>query len=100
MTMKFPLLLAACAVLAGCGHAQAQRRGEQADVRVQLRSGRLLPLRDIERRVLPTMNGAQYIGFDFDSDTGIYTLKFLRKGDVIWVDVDGSTGQIVGRTGY
>lgn len=100
MMMKFPLILAVCAALAGCGHAQAQRRGEQADVRVQLRSGRLLPLREIERRVLPSMGGAQYIGVDFDSDTGIYTLKFLRKGDVIWVDVDGSTGQIVGRTGY
>lgn len=98
MMMKFSLLLAACAVLAGFGEAQAQRRGEQVDVRVQLRSGRLLPLPEIERRVLPTMNGAKYIGVDFDSDSGIYTLKFLRKGDVIWVDVDGSTGQIIGRT--
>ncbi len=100
MAMKFPLILAACAVLASCGPAHAQRRGEQVDVLVQMRSGRLLPLREIERRVLPTMGGAQYIGFDFDSASGIYTLKFLRNGDVIWVDVDGRSGQIIGRTGY
>lgn len=61
--------------------------------------GRILPIRIIERRVVPTMHGAQYLGFDFDSGSGIYTLKFLRDGAVIWVDVDGRTGQIIRRTG-
>jgi len=99
MNMKFPLVLAACAVLASCSHAHAQRRGDQVEVLVQMRTGRLLPLPEIERRVLPTMRGAQYIGVDFDSLSGIYTLKFLRNGDVIWVDVDGRSGQVIGRTG-
>ena len=63
------------------------------------RQGRMLPLREIERRVVPTMKGAQYIGFDFDSGSAIYTLKFLRDGNVIWVDVDGRSGQVIGRTG-
>jgi uncharacterized membrane protein YkoI len=45
------------------------------------------------------MRGAQYLGSDYDSGSAIYTLKFLRDGTVIWVDVDGRTGQIVGRTG-
>ena len=63
------------------------------------RDGRLLPLREIEARVVPTMQGAQYIGVDFDAGTGVYTLKFLRDGVVIWVDVDGRSGQVIGRTG-
>jgi hypothetical protein len=41
------------------------------------REGRVLPLPEIERRVVPTMRGAQYLGPELDPDTGIYTLKFL-----------------------
>lgn len=63
------------------------------------RQGKLLPLPEIERRVVPTMRNAQYIGFDLEMPSGIYTLKFLRDGAVIWVDVDGRTGQVLGRTG-
>ncbi|MEI9927971.1 MAG: hypothetical protein WDN44_10175 [Sphingomonas sp.] len=58
-----------------------------------------LPAREIERRVIPTMPGAQYLGFIYDGETNIYTLKFLRNGSVIWIDVDGRTGTIVRRTG-
>ena len=63
------------------------------------RQGRLLKIKEIERRVLPTMRGSQYIGFDLEMPSGVYTLKFLRDGTVIWVDVDGHSGQIIGRTG-
>jgi len=79
--------------------ASAQRRPDQQEAFEQMRNGRLLPLREIERRVVPGMAGAQYIGFDFDSPSGLYTLKFLRDGNVIWVEVDGHNGQIVGRSG-
>ena len=79
--------------------AQAQRRGDQMRVWEQRREGRILPLREIENRVVPTMRGADYIGFDFDGDSAIYTLKFLRDGSVIWVEVDGRSGQVVGRSG-
>lgn len=99
MTMKAVLLLTALATLATPALAAGQRRGERQEVFDAARSGRLLPLPEIERRVLPTMAGAQYIGVDVDLDTGIYTLKFLRDGLVIWVAVDGRSGQIVGRTG-
>lgn len=99
MNMKFLYALAMAIAVTPTTSAPAQRRGEQIDVLVQMRSGRLLPLREIERRVLPTMGAAKYIGFDFDSASSIYTLKFLRNGDVIWVDVDGRNGQIIGRTG-
>ncbi|MGN6376825.1 MAG: hypothetical protein ACTHMG_14915 [Sphingomonas sp.] len=81
------------------GPAEAQRRhdDQQAALRAR-RDGSLMPVPEIERRVVPTMHGAQYLGFDFDPDGAIYTLKFLRNGQVIWVDVDGHTGRVVGRT--
>lgn len=58
------------------------------------REGRSMPLPSIERRVLPHMGGAQYLGPEFDGDT--YRLKFMRKGRVIWVDVDAATGRVKG----
>ncbi len=64
-----------------------------------LREGRILPIKEIEKRVVPTMKDAQYIGFDFELPSAVYTLKFLRDGTVIWVDVDGRSGQVIGRTG-
>ncbi|MBX9860375.1 MAG: hypothetical protein K2Y20_12395 [Sphingomonas sp.] len=79
--------------------AEAQRRGESRDVFEAMRTGKLLSIRDIEHRVVPTMRDAQYLGFDFDSGSGIYTLKFLRNGNVIWVEVDGHSGQVIGRSG-
>ena len=79
--------------------AREQRRGDWMQAYDARRDGRLLPLREIERRVVPTMGGAQYLGIDFDGETGLYTLKFLRDGAVIWVDVDGRSGQIVRRMG-
>ncbi|HEY0621508.1 hypothetical protein [Sphingomonas sp.] len=83
-------------------HASPQvRRSDQEAAREGRAQGRLLPLREIEARVVPAMSrkGAQYLGFDFDSGTMIYTLKFLRNGSVIWIDVDGRSGQIVGQSG-
>lgn len=64
-----------------------------------MREGKLLPLREIERRVVPTMKDAQYIGFDLELPSGVYTLKFLKNGNVIWVDVDGRSGKVIGQTG-
>ena len=64
------------------------------------KEGRILPLPEIERRVIPTMGGARYLGPELDAETGIYTLKFLRNGTVIWVKVDGRSGNIIGRTGF
>lgn len=77
---------------------EAFQRRDQQEASRAMRMGQILPLRVIEGRVLPTMHGSQYLGVDFDPDGGIYTLKFLRDGLVIWVQVDGRTGQIVGRT--
>ena len=60
------------------------------------RQGRAMPLPNIERRVMPFMGGADYLGPEFNGDR--YRLKFVKEGRVIWVDVDAATGRIVGRS--
>jgi hypothetical protein len=100
VTMAFPLLLCLLAAAPAPDAGDGQRRGrDQAMAWTARREGRVLPLAEIERRVVPTVRGADYLGVDFDGGTGIYTLKFLRDGQVIWVDVDGRSGQVIGRTG-
>lgn len=94
----FPLLALVVATAAPPARGEGFQRRDQEQASRAMRRGQILPLRVIEARVLPAMRGAQYLGVDFDPDAGIYTLKFLREGTVIWVQVDGRTGQIVGRT--
>lgn len=57
------------------------------------REGRSMPLPKIERRVMPFMDGADYLGPEFNGRT--YRLKFMRDGHVIWIDVDAATGRII-----
>jgi uncharacterized membrane protein YkoI len=60
------------------------------------KQGRSMPLPNIERRVMPFMGGADYLGPELNGDT--YRLKFMRGGRVIWVDVDAATGRILRRS--
>lgn len=60
------------------------------------RDGRSMPLPNIERRVMPMMPGADYLGPEFNGRT--YRLKFMKNGRVIWVDVDAATGRIKRRS--
>jgi uncharacterized membrane protein YkoI len=60
------------------------------------REGRAMPLPKIERRVMPFMGGADYLGPELNGDT--YRLKFVKDGRVIWVDVDAATGRIKGKS--
>ena len=59
------------------------------------RQGRSMPLPQLERRVMPLMGGADYLGPEFNGRT--YRLKFIQNGRVIWVDVDAATGEIIRR---
>lgn len=59
------------------------------------RDGRSMPLPEIQRRVLPMMGGADYLGPELNGDT--YRLKFMQNGRVIWVDVDGQ-GRVIRRS--
>ena len=60
------------------------------------RQGRAMPLPNIERRVMPFMGGADYLGPELNGNR--YRLKFVKEGRVIWVDVDAATGRIIGRS--
>ena len=57
--------------------------------------GRSMPLPQLERRVLPFMGGADYLGPELNG--GTYRLKFMQNGRVIWVDVDGQ-GRVIRRS--
>jgi hypothetical protein len=99
--MKF-VFLSALFMAPLATQAEAQGRRGDADAVYQARmAGSLMPLRSIENGVVPGMKsrGADYIGAEYDSDMGRYRLKFMRDGSVIWVDVDGRTGAVVGRAG-
>ena len=78
---------------------QQQFRGphrEQERAWEATRDGRSMPLPQIERRVMPFMGGADYLGPEFNN--GVYRMKFIQNGRVIWVDVDPQTGRIIRRS--
>ena len=76
--------------------ALAERPRDQDRAFEATREGRSMPLPKIERRVMPFMDGADYLGPEFNGET--YRLKFMRNGRVIWVDVDAATGRILRRS--
>ena len=92
-----PLYLFAALGLALSAHA-ADARGLQS-VRDQdaayraAQQGRILPLPMIRARI--RIPGAQFIGAEFDGR--VYRLKFMRGSEVIWIDVEASTGRVLGR---
>ena len=97
MTLLRTLLLAAAAV-AGLTSAPALADPPRDSQRAfeATREGRSMPLPQLERRVLPFMGGADYLGPELNG--GTYRLKFIRNGKVIWVDVDGQSGRILRRS--
>jgi hypothetical protein len=96
--MKHLRLFLAAALASGTLTAPAAdaRPRDQDRVFRAIREGRSMPLPQIEQRVRPMMNGADYLGPEFDGRT--YRLKYVRDGRVIWVDVDAATGRVLGRS--
>jgi hypothetical protein len=92
------LLLGLAADVAGIAVAQVRRR-DQDEAYADTRRGQVKPLREIEAHVVPQMGAANYLGPEYDSASARYRLKFMRAGSVIWVDVDGRTGEVIGRSG-
>ncbi len=80
-----------------CAPAAAERPRDQDRAFRATQDGRAMPLPRIERRVVPMMGGADYLGPEFHGET--YRLKFVRDGRVIWVDVDAATGRVVNQVG-
>lgn len=95
--MRTPIttLLLSCALASGATPALAQSREDQASARKEMEAGRTMPLREIERRIVPTMKGNEYLGPEYDSEATAYRLKFIREGRVVWVDVDARTARVL-----
>ena len=56
--------------------AAAQSREDQASARQQ-------------------MKGHDYLTFEYDGAASAYRLKFMKEGQVVWVDVDARTARIL-----
>ena len=91
--------IAAAALLVPATPALAQDN-DQGKARKEMRAGNVLPLREIEGRIIPRMRGFQYLGPAYDSTAMAYRLKFLRGSQVVYVDVDARTGAIIGKSGF
>ena len=89
-------LMGAAAAFAAVPAAAQHAPRDQDRAYSATQHGRSMPLPMIERRVMPHMGGADYLGPEFNGDT--YRLKFMRDGRVIWVDVDAQSGRIVGKS--
>ena len=89
------MLLVAVAVAPA---ANAEPGGEQGQVRREMRAGNVQSLRNIERRVLPSMPGMQDLGPEYDPAAMAYRLKFIRDGRVVFVDVDARSGAIINQS--
>lgn len=88
--------IAVAALLVSGSPALAQRN-DQGAARKEMRAGNVLSLRQIEGRVVPQMEGQQYLGPAYDSTAMAYRLKFInRQGHVTYVDVDARTGRVLG----
>ena len=91
--MRFLILLALLGTtLTAPADARDGQRSREQDAAFQaMQRGRILPLAAIRSRI--NIPDADYIGAEIDSSGTVYRLKYMRGGDVIWVDVDARTGR-------
>ncbi|HEX8583352.1 MAG TPA: PepSY domain-containing protein, partial [Allosphingosinicella sp.] len=97
-TLILAAAMACTAVTAMPADARPDR--EQDEALRGTRQGRFIPLRTIENSIVPRMRGFGYLGPELDPGSGRYRLKFIRGGQVVWIDVDARTGDIVGKSGF
>ncbi len=79
--------------------ARPHRDREQEAALRALKEGRIMSLRSIESMIVPKMRGFDYLGPELDASSGRYRLKFMQGGQVVWIDVDARTGQVIGQSG-
>lgn len=102
MTMKVPFfltLLSSLLVIGAVAPPDVMARGpkdEQDAARRAMLEGRVMPFSVIKRRLEREMGDATYVGSEFHPKSNRYRLKYVRDGRVVWVDVDGRTGEIAG----
>ena len=80
--------------------AHPPRPREQDEAFRGREQGRFMPLRAIEDRIVPRMRGFDYLGPELEHGAARYRLKFMRGQQVVWVDVDARTGEILARSGF
>lgn len=89
--------LVAASLAAPIAHAQGSH-DEQREAIEDLRAKKVLPLREIEKKIVPQMRGMQYLGPAYDSVAMAYRLKFIKNGKVVFVDVDARSGRVLSRS--
>lgn len=99
MRMRAALLIPSLALLAAPLLAQPVQRRGAPEVKDAMRRCHLLPLPQVVDAARAKMGDARWIGADLDILSCVYTLKFLRDGAVIWVEMDGQSGRFLGKTG-
>ncbi|TFI58920.1 hypothetical protein E2493_07625 [Sphingomonas parva] len=101
MTLRTCLLAGLAALTAIAAPADSHPRDREQDAAFRAtRDGSFIPLRNIESRIVPQMRGFDYLGPELDASAGRYRLKFMRGPQVVWIDVDARTGQVVGKSGF
>ena len=100
MNRLWPVLLPFALALSGLSvvPAGAKDGDEQGQARKEMQAGNIMRIRDIEKRVLPSMGKAEYLGFAYDPTALAYRLKFIQDGRVTYVDVDARTGRVINRS--
>jgi uncharacterized membrane protein YkoI len=98
VTVDVLVALVAAGLAVPAAAAQDQSLSDQGEARREAKAGTQLSLREIERRILPQMQGSEYLGPAYDSTARAYRLKFIREGRVTYVDVDARTGRVIGRS--
>jgi uncharacterized membrane protein YkoI len=103
MVLRSLLIIALVGIAAFAPNADASphRDREQEAALRGLKEGRIMSLRSIESIVLPKMEKRkfQYLGPELDASSERYRLKFMGGGQVVWIDVDARTGQVIGQSG-
>ena len=95
---RFLSVIALGSLLATAPAVAAQNvRGDQDRARAEMQAGRNMPIRDIERRVVPRyeQQSYEYLTFEYDPVAAIYRFKFIKEGRVLFVDTDARTGRIL-----
>ena len=73
--------------------AQQSTSEDQRRAFAMKESGNAMPLPVLKKRIERKMQGAVYLSSEMRGD--IYRLKYMRNGQVIWIDVDARTGRIL-----
>jgi hypothetical protein len=100
--LRATLAIMAVGSVAAPALAEPEPRGprqhsDQNEARRAMLSGNVMPFSLLKRRVEKQIGGdADYLGSEFIPDRNSYRLKYMRDRNVLWVDVDGRTGDITG----